>query len=474
MVGTTGSSPLEDQEHVDEIVVGAGTAGCVVAGLLAQTRSRRVLLIEQGPSGSPPEHVDLFEAQKDRSRTYEVEVLRRVSGPTTGYLRGQGLGGSGAINGLVSLTGAPSNYDRWEREFGCTDWGWKHLAPIFRELHQGCVRGRTSQWGPVDRALAVAARELGASAVVDLTGTDVDGVGPVPLATKHGRRWSSVAYLQAALAAEPSTLRILTNSQVARVLLDQRRTVGVELSDGRMFSASNVTLCAGALATPQLLWSSGITNEAIGENLRDHVGVAIPLTVVDAAVTGCNPTNVAWHTSFRGTPRIQHLALNRSGSSPGSLLQGALLVSPLEASNSLGSIGTGRPSVDFRLLTDERDRVSLHNAMASTLRLLPRLGRAQSVRAAEHDDLLTSLLAGTEADAFDWACGNLAPNLHAAGTCRMGGPNDRGAVVSPTGRVYGYDGLHIADASIFPTLPAANPNLTVIAAAIHLTRRRAR
>ena len=316
----------------DYIVVGAGSAGCVLANRLSADPATKVLLLEAGGRDwSPFIHVPAaiikaignpsldwcYQAEPDASRNNKVDL----------WPAGRVLGGSSAINGMLYVRGRPSDYDRW-RDLGCEGWGGDEVMPIFKRLEDSVVgdpsiRGRKGQ--VVTRRLRSthslahvfieAARQEGIPFNADYNGADQHGIGYSEVTQKRGWRFHAArAYLWPILRR--GNLKIVTGATVDRILLDGGHCRGVEFRhrDGSRTSErvrGEVVLCAGAIATPKLLMLSGIgpgptlqqhgiatqvDSPGVGENLREHptalVGIDVNVSTYNVEI---NSWRIAYH-----------------------------------------------------------------------------------------------------------------------------------------------------------------------------------
>ncbi len=290
----------------DFVVVGGGTAGCIVAARLSEDPSVRVTLLEAGPPDRDIWiHIPAGYARLSKSRRYDwgyaTEPEPELNGRSIAWPRGRVLGGSGSVNGLVFLRGSPHDYDRWAQA-GARGWAWEDVLPVFRRLEdwQGPPGDTRGTGGPVPvsepRSLSVGAAAFIASCQAagfplhrDVNDGPIEGASPVQMNVRNGRRISTArAYLHP--ARNRPNLRVVTGAAARRVLVEDGRATGVEVDSqaGRQVfaAAREVVLCGGAIASPHLLLLSGIGDgaalqalgiapvlhrPAVGQNLQDHL-----------------------------------------------------------------------------------------------------------------------------------------------------------------------------------------------------------
>jgi choline dehydrogenase len=290
-------------QKYDYIIVGAGSAGCVLANRLSADRSRSVLLIESGPPDTSP----LIAMPRGIGKllaagnphVWDYQVAPRVGLPAELWLKGRALGGSSSINGMVYVRGAPADYDHWEA-LGCSGWGWRQMGPLFvaledHELGAGEWRGvggplKVSvhpQGNPLCEAVLDAAVQAGTPRVRDINEANAQGPGGMgyqPVNTYKGKRFSAVRAFLAPALTRPN-LEVLTGTDVLRIDFQNRRANGITVKDnkGTRFIpvSGELILAAGAIESPKLLQLSGIGPGALLQSL------GIPV-VVDAPLVGAN------------------------------------------------------------------------------------------------------------------------------------------------------------------------------------------
>lgn len=457
---------------MSRIVVGAGTAGCVVAARLSEDADTEVVLLESGPDhgdGRPAlRSRNWIEALNERSAFYPDLFASRLEGSAPKlYQRGTGVGGSGLVNAMLALPGLPHDYERWVRDFGCDRWSWSAVEPWFDRLKADLVVSGDHELTPVDRALLDAAGALGLPERVD-TYTPDDGGGLLWRNADADSRFSSLErYLEP--ARERSNLTIRANSQVDRLLIDGDDVTGVRLHDGTELLADEVVLCAGVFETPAILLRSGLTHAGIGKNLQDHPAASVYFTL-RPEVREPNPEGpcigaVLRVSSSFNSGDLHLLPLH------GTLLGGArpdhgLVMVALMNVTSVGELALdpanplAPPVVQERVLSTAQDRAAMREGIAVVERVLRAPSFQRIVEESFIDEHGTPLSALHDDDAFDtWLDGYIGDYFHACGTARMGPADDPGAVVDQAGRVHGLGNVRVVDASIMPAVPSANTHL---------------
>jgi 5-(hydroxymethyl)furfural/furfural oxidase len=294
----------------DTIIIGAGSAGCVLANRLSAQSTRSVLLIEAGrdtaPGHEPADVLDTF-ASSYYNKAYMWPGLKahwrtRETSPEVTYDQGRIMGGGSSVMGQIALRGTPDDYDEWAR-LGAAGWSWREVLPYFRKLEtdfdfHGDLHGDsgpipirrtpTEQWPPLSRAVEQYAREHQATRIADMNGDFRDGIGSLPMSNTPARRGSTaMSYLDASVRGRKN-LTIMTGATVTGFLFDGRRVGGVSaIVDGanRDFRGAETLLCAGAIHSPAFLLRAGVGPAAelralgidvvadlrgVGRNLQNH------------------------------------------------------------------------------------------------------------------------------------------------------------------------------------------------------------
>jgi choline dehydrogenase-like flavoprotein len=486
----------------DTVVIGAGSAGAVVAAGLSADPSHSVCLLEAGPdertaaTSAGVRGANFFRAIGEPGRIWpELIATRSQRGESYVYLRGRGTGGSSAVNAMAGIRGTPEDYQRWADAFGCRGWGWNEMLEAFLAIEDDVDYGGDGVHGkggpiplartpfeaqpPLDRLLQRAVSELGYPVCDSYHAADATGFSRIALTRRDGKRVSTNdAYLEPVRDRENLVIR--GDVVVDRVVLEGRRAVAVRTATGETIDANNVVVCAGAIHSPAILLRSGVGIDdglPVGAHLMDHAATpgfelalqpAARMASADAPVfASC--LRYSSELAEAGANDMQILWLGATGPPENELAGGRVLGAVMQVfSQGIVRLQSDDPKVDpvveFNMLSDERDLVRLRDCVRRITDIVrhPAIrGISDSIVAGTHplDDL------DTDAAIDEWLLTSVNDYVHAAGTCRMGAADDPAAVVDTELRVRGYESLCVCDASVMPDLPRANTHLTTVAIA---------
>jgi choline dehydrogenase len=519
--------PRRLEGDFDYIVVGAGTAGCIMANRLSADPKKRVLLLEAGGKDNwiwfhiPVGY--LFAIGNPRSDwMFKTEAEPGLNGRALAYPRGKVIGGSSAINAMISMRGQAADYDHW-RQLGLTGWSYSDVLPAFKRLedhflgpseHHGVgggwrIEAPRLSWQILD-AVGDAAEEMGIKRIPDFNTGDNEGTSYFHVNQKRGRRWSSArGFLKPVL--NRSNLRLETNVLVDRLIIESGRAAGVLFRQGdevvEARARGEVILCAGAIGTTQVLHRSGIGPsewlsplgvdivadvQGIGRNLQDHLqqraiykvsGVrTLNETYYNLVRRGLMGLDYAFRRRGPLTMAPSQLGIFTRSDATRSRANIQFHVQPL----SLDKFGdplhrfpaitvsacnlqpTSRGTVRIRSTAPD-DKPSIapnylstdddRQVAADAIRTTRKLMKQKALEKYHPEEFLPGPSVGDDDASLAKAAGDIGTTIfHPVGTAKMGMANDPMAVVDERLRFYGLHGLRIADASVMPTITSGNTN----------------
>ncbi|MEZ5830269.1 MAG: GMC family oxidoreductase N-terminal domain-containing protein [Dongiaceae bacterium] len=508
----------------DYIIIGGGTAGCLLANRLSADPQVSVLLLEAGGKDDYLWiHIPVgYLYCMGNPRTdwcFKTEIEPGLGGRAINYPRGKVLGGCSSINGMIYMRGQARDYDHW-RQLGNRGWGWEDVLPHFRQ-HEDYLHGADEAHGaggewridrqrlhwPILDTIRDAAAEAGIPRVTDFNRGDNHGVAYFHVTQRGGIRVNTAkAFLKP--ASNRSNLRVVSHAQAKRVLIENRRAVGVEArvdgADQIALAQGEVILSAGAIGSPHLLELSGVGEATrlydlgieivhalpgVGENLQDHlqlrliyrVANALTLNTMSASLWGKARIGLEYLLRRSGpmsmapsqlgafaksdasleTPdleyHIQPLSLDRFGEPLHPFPAVTMSVCNLrpESRGSVHAVSADfgeSPSIRPNYLTTVRDRL----VAASAIRLTRRIMLAAPMRPHAPEEIKPGPSFQSD-DELAIAAGQIGTTIfHPVGTAKMG--SDDKAVVDARLRVRGIEGLRVVDASIMPTITSGNTN----------------
>lgn len=495
---------MSSRREYDTVILGGGTAGAVVAGLLAEGSSERILLLEAGPDYGPFEAGrwpgDLLDA-RGLAYTHDWKLNSEATYPgrTVPFERACVMGGCSAHNGCAAIWGSRVDYDAWV-ERGLGGWSTNELLPFFKMANER-MRVRdyaTAEITPFHVACLEAAEQAGIPRTSDLNDLDEDeGISPSPVNIWNGYRWNSaLAFLDP--VREKRNLEIEGNALVDRLLIEKGRAVAVRYigaNGSTEVGASRFVVAGGAYGSPAILLRSGVgdpeelaklgieatvTLPGVGENLHDHSAVFLEFSGSEKLIEQMR--------AFGGEhwmPEEQTIAKLRSPLYPAGGAGFDLHIYPVGGPDDDRPSGwhwqfpvacmTPRsrgwlklrssdphalPLIDHRYISDDaghdRDVLVAGVQIARNWTSQPALRDLLGAELAPGSDALS------EADIAHWIEKTVSHYYHPVGTCAMGAASDPMSVTDGRGKVHGLDNTFVADCSIMPVIPRANTNIPAV------------
>jgi choline dehydrogenase len=508
-------------EEFDYVIVGAGSAGCVLAARLSQSGRHKVLLIEAGPEDRsfwihvPLGYSKVF-ADPSVNWMFEGDPEPGLMDRPTYQPRGKVLGGTSSINGMIYIRGNHADYDGW-RDSGCTGWGWDDVRPYFERAEgpDGLKVNSNPVKHPLAEAVLKAAQRTGMAFNPDFNGTAQEGVGYYRYNIHRGRRWSAArAYLTPARSR--SNLKVVTGALVRRVLVAEGRATGVEYEIGDQVrtaaARAEVILSAGVFGSPRILELSGIGDAprlsglgiapllhapAVGENLQDHFFTQLmfrctqPITINELANSRLQQLweGARYLLTHKGKLASNHLYVGGFAHSRPGLPKPDIQfnMTAWSVAERTSSGAKAHPFPGFSLSpvhinpdargathirsTDLRQQNAIQfnylmtdydaEAMLFGIRMMRRIAAQPELQPYIAREIQPGSDIRSDDEMIDFLRRKAVPNLHAAGSCRMG-PSPQDSVVDSELRVHGLRGLRVVDGSIMPRIVSGNSHAATV------------
>jgi choline dehydrogenase-like flavoprotein len=515
-------APMHNDTY-DYIIVGAGSAGCVLANRLSKDPKTTVCVIEAGGKDTSPRvqiPAGILSLYNDPKYDYSYMSVPQpeLKNRRIPLNRGKALGGSSAINSMLYIRGAASDYDEWA-ELGCDGWAWNDVLPVFKDLENNTIGQDPKYHGtggelhvglhrdpnPVGKMFIKAGRAAGLEENTDMNGGSQEGLGIYNVTQHDGKRWSSYrAFLHP--VRDRLNLTILTGTNTKRVILESNKATGVEISgpNGQttLKARKEVILSAGAINSPELLLRSGIGPSAmlqaagvrvehdlagVGQNLRDHIDGMITVRSSSTKTLGLSLRNLPsmlaapfrWVALRKGmfttnyveaggfartkyaneNPDIQFHFVPGYRSHRGRVIEyghGYAIHTCVLRPKSIGEIRLGK-SGDLEIDPKFFSNPQDAQVLVEGIKVARNIlgdGTFDEIRGKE---MLPGKAIESDAQILEYLREAALTVFHPVGTCKMG-TNDLAVTDPATLKVRGIEGLRVADASVMPTLIGGNTN----------------
>ena len=488
--------------ELDYLVIGAGSAGNVIARRLLDA-GKRVAVLEAGDQDTNPNIAQLYTLgmlwHSEQDWDYYTTEQPGASNRRIHLPRGKVMGGSHALNATIWVRGDRWDYAAWEKA-GCAGWGWEDVLPVYKAIENfdgGASESRGAAGlldvvqdfarNPLQEDMLAGAVETGIPLNEDYNSGDVEGVSRMQLNVRDGKRFNTWhAYLKP--VAEHPNLTLLTGAQVRRLLLEDGQVVGVEFDhegQRKTLRAGETVLAAGAINSPELLLRSGIGPEqelreagiepahhlpGVGKNLQDHLLSPVIFTTKAKPVPMGEVAPAEVHFFAKSTPDLPvpdtqplffSVPMYSQDYAPGemtgpdnafSMLGGLVRPQSRGEITLSGPLDTDPIRIDLGALAEQADV----DALVASVRQCREIGRTRALAGWEPEEIHPGP-AVSDDDLEQYVRDSVVTYHHQVGTCKMG--IDERAVVDPgTFRVHGLGGIRIADASIMPLVPTGNTN----------------